>query len=57
MAFGDEGFNAHASEIAVENNVDCIVSVDEGDVIRVGVAFTGEVDADLDVAPGEVTLT
>lgn len=57
-AFGDEGFSTHAAEIAVENNVDCVVGpLNTNDVIRVGIAFTGEVDADLDVAPGEVTLT
>jgi len=55
--FGDEGFNTHAAEIAVENNIDTVMSVNEGDVIRVGFTFTGEVDADLDVAPGEMSLT
>lgn len=58
VAFGDEGFNAHASEIAVENNVDCVVGpLNEGDVIRVGMSFNGEADADLDLAAGEITLT
>jgi hypothetical protein len=58
VGYGDEGFNAHASEIAVENNVDTIVAeLNEGDVLRVGFTFTGEVDADLDVAPGIMAIT
>lgn len=58
VAYGDEGFSAHASEVAVENNVDTIVAeLNEGDVIRVGFSFTGEVDGDLDVAPGIMTIT
>lgn len=56
--YGDEGFNEHDAEIAVENNIDTVVGpLNEGDVVRVGIAFTGEVDADLDVAPGEITIT
>lgn len=57
VAYADEGFSAVASEIAVEFNVDTVVMVNESDVIRVGVKFTGEVDGDLDLAPGEITLT
>jgi hypothetical protein len=55
--YGDEGFNAHASEIAVENNIDTVVVLNEGDVLRVGMSFNGEADADLDLAPGEITIT
>jgi hypothetical protein len=56
--YGDEGFNAHASEIAVENNVNTYVGpLNTGDVVRVGVVFTGEVDADLDLAPGEIFIS
>lgn len=58
VAHGDEGYNEHDAEIAVENNVDTIVAeLNEGDVIRVGFTFTGEVNADLDVAPGIMTIT
>lgn len=57
VAFADEGYSTHAAEIAVEGNVDTYVSLVEGDVLRVGVAFTGEeADADLDLAPGELTI-
>lgn len=56
MGYGDEGFSAHASEIAVENNLDTYVSLVEGDVLRVGFTFTGEADGDLDVAPGELVI-
>jgi hypothetical protein len=56
--YGDEGFNAHASEIAVENNIDTLVGpFNEGDVLRVGFVFTGEADGDLDLAPGEISIT
>ena len=56
--YGDEGFNTHAAEIAVENNIDTLVGpFNEGDVLRVGFVFSGEADADLDVAPGEITIT
>ena len=56
--FGDEGYNAHASEAAVENNIDTIVGpLQTGDVIRAGFSFTGEVDADLDIAPGIMIIT
>lgn len=57
--YGDEGFNEHDAETAVENNIDTVVGpLNEGDVIRVGLSFSGEeADADLDVAPGEITLT
>lgn len=57
--YGDEGFNTHAAEIAVENNIDTVMGpLNTGDVIRVGFSFTGEeVGADLDVAPGEMSLT
>ncbi len=58
VGYGDEGFNAHASEIAVENNLDIVVpGVNEGDVIRVGFSFSGEADADLDLTAGQVTIT
>lgn len=57
VAYADEGFTAHASEIAVEFNVDTYIQLDEGDVLRVGVAFTGEVDGDLDLAPGEINIS
>jgi len=58
QAYGDEGFNEHDAEVAVENNVDTLVGpFNEGDVLRVGFVFSGEVDADLDVAPGEITVT
>jgi len=56
--FGDEGYNEHDAEIAVENNLDTLVGpFNEGDVLRVGFSFTGEANADLDVAPGEITIT
>jgi hypothetical protein len=55
--YGDEGFNTHAAEIAVENNIDTVVVLNEGDVLRVGMSFNGEADADLDLAPGEITIT
>lgn len=59
VAFGDEGFNTHAAEIAVENNIDTLVGpFNEGDVLRVGFVFSGEeANADLDIAPGEVAIT
>jgi hypothetical protein len=58
VGYGDEGFNAHVSEIAVENSLDTIVAgLNEGDVLRVGFTFTGEVNGDLDVAPGVMTIT
>ena len=56
--YGDEGFNAHASEIAVENNIDTLVGpFNEGDVLRVGFVFEGEGDADLDLTAGEISIT
>ncbi len=55
--FADEGFTAHASEIAVEFNIDTVAVLQEGDVLRVGMNFTGEVDGDLDLAPGEISIT
>lgn len=59
VAVGDEGLNAHASEAAVENNLDTLVGpFNEGDVLRVALYFTGEeADADIDVAPGEISIT
>lgn len=57
VAYADEGLNTHAAEIAVEGNLDTYVTLSENDVLRVGVAFTGEeADADLDLAPGEVSV-
>ena len=56
--YGDEGYNEHDAEIAVENNIDTLVGpMNTNDILRVGFVFTGEVNADLDVAPGEMTLT
>ena len=57
--FSDEGFTTHAAETAVENNLDVEVGpLNEGDVLRAGVAFTGEeADADLIITPGELTIT
>lgn len=59
VAVGDEGLNTHAAETAVENNLDTLVGpFNEGDVMRIGLVFTGEeANADLDVAPGEVSIT
>jgi hypothetical protein len=56
--YGDEGYSTHVAEIAVENNIDTLVGpMNTNDILRVGFVFTGEVNADLDVAPGEMTLT
>lgn len=56
--FADEGLTAHASEIAVEFNIDTFVTLNENDVLRVAVFFSGEeADADLDLAPGEISIT
>ena len=58
VGYGDEGFSTHAAEIAVEHNTDILVAdLNEGDVIRVGFTFTGEVDGDLDLAAGQMTIT
>jgi len=57
VAYADEGFTAHASEIAVEFNVDTYIQLNENDVLRVGIAFSGEADADLDLAPGEINIS
>lgn len=58
VALADEGYNEHDAEIAVEYNVDAVVGpFNEGDVLRIGAVFTGEADGDLDVAPGELTIT
>jgi len=56
-AFSDEGFTTVAAEIAVEHNVDTIITLDAGDVLRVGVQFTGEANGDLDLAPGSINIT
>ena len=57
--YADEGFSTHAGEAATEFNIDTLVApVNEGDVIRVGLSFSGEeADADLDVAPGSINIT
>jgi hypothetical protein len=58
VAYADEGFTTHAAEIAVEFNVDTYVQLDENDVLRVGVAFSGEeAVADLDLAAGEINIS
>jgi len=57
VAFSDEGFTTVAAEIAVEHNVDTIVTLNEGDVLRVGMAFTGEATGDLDLSPGSINIT
>jgi phosphohistidine swiveling domain-containing protein len=59
VAYGDEGFNTHAAEIAVENNVNTYVGpLKTGDVIRVGMVYAGEeADADLDLAAGELFIS
>lgn len=57
VGYADEGFTAHASEIAVEWNASTEVVLNEGDVLRVGMCFQGEeADADLDLAPGSLTI-
>jgi hypothetical protein len=56
--YADEGFTEHDAEIATEFNIDTLVVLNENDVLRVGVAFSGEeADADLDLAPGEINIT
>lgn len=55
--YADEGFSTHAAEIAVEGNISTYVPLNEGDVLRVGVSFVGEeADADLDLAPGSISI-
>jgi hypothetical protein len=49
----DEGWNTH--EASVEYNVDTVMDVQSGDVVRVAVQFSGEeADADLTLAEGGV---
>ncbi len=55
--YADEGFSTHAGEAATEFNIDTIVTLDESDVLRVGMVFTGEADADLDLAAGSINIT
>ena len=55
----DEGYTEHNSEVAVEYNLDVIVGpLQESDVIRIGVAFSGEeADADLVLTAAELSIT
>lgn len=56
VAFADEGFSVQ-TEAAIEFNVDTIVTLKPSDVLRVGAVFTGEVNADYDLAPGSINIT
>ena len=51
IAAADEGWNTH--ETTVEYNADAVMELNEGDVIRAGVLFSGEeADADLSITYG-----
>jgi hypothetical protein len=57
VAYGDEGYVVQTGS-AIEHNLDTYVQVNEGDVLRVGLSFVGEeADADIDLAPGKITIS